>query len=214
MTLPPPSPAALERALGDALALDPAVAAVGWLQLERSQAHWVYRDRAVAAAEAECLAQARRLAGMPAPLAPVVLSQVNATLSLSPLAFAPGEMAAALTPAAPTEDTVRALRAVADNVLRIRIAMLLAAGIPGREDRFPATDVEFTDLIRILRALPERDLAGRLALGGFADRPVVLKQQTMRCQECIYYLPHRRWCDLPELPLPVEPDWYCRLWKM
>jgi hypothetical protein len=36
----------------------------------------------------------------------------------------------------------------------------------------------------------------------------------MRCQECMYYLVHRKWCDLPELFVPVEPDWYCRLWRI
>ncbi len=30
----------------------------------------------------------------------------------------------------------------------------------------------------------------------------------MRCQECMYYLVHRKWCDLPELAVPVEADWY------
>ena len=30
----------------------------------------------------------------------------------------------------------------------------------------------------------------------------------------VYYHPHRKWCDLPELPIPVEPHWWCRLWKL
>lgn len=215
MNLPPPaSSTLLADALAEALACDPSVVAVGWLEVERGQADWVHRDRALAAAEPESLEQARRLLHTPPPLAPVPLPAFGATLSLAPLTFAPGEMVAALTLDAPTEDTARALRAAASNVMRMRIATLLAAGISGREDLFPVTEMEFAELIKTLRALPESDLAGRLALGGFANRPVVVKQQSMRCQECVYFLPHRRWCDLPELPLPVEPDWYCRLWKM
>jgi hypothetical protein len=25
---------------------------------------------------------------------------------------------------------------------------------------------------------------------------------------------HRRFCELPELMLPVEPQWSCRLWRI
>jgi hypothetical protein len=30
----------------------------------------------------------------------------------------------------------------------------------------------------------------------------------------MYYLIRRRHCALPELDLPVEPDWSCRLWRI
>lgn len=211
---PPPSSALLTTALREALACDPGVVAVGWLQVERGLGEWAHRDSALAAAGPECLAQARRLLRSPAPLAPVALPAFGATLSLAPLAFAPGERVAALTRHAPTEGTTRVLRMAASNVMRLRIDTLLAAGVAGREDRFPVTQTEFAELIKTLRALPDGDLGGRLAIGGFTNHPVVVNEQSMRCQECIYFLPNRRWCDLPELPLPVEPDWYCRLWKM
>jgi hypothetical protein len=47
---------------------------------------------------------------------------------------------------------------------------------------------------------------------GFVNKPH--GPDLMRCQECMYYLVHRKWCDLPELALPVEPDWCCRLWRI
>jgi hypothetical protein len=30
----------------------------------------------------------------------------------------------------------------------------------------------------------------------------------------MYYMVHSKCCDLPELALPVEPDWWCRLWRI
>lgn len=27
----------------------------------------------------------------------------------------------------------------------------------------------------------------------------------------MYYQVHRKWCNLPELAVPVKPDWWCRL---
>jgi hypothetical protein len=98
--------------------------------------------------------------------------------------------------------------------LRGRIAAILASGLAGAEDHFPSDDPAFVRILAALKAVPESDLERRLAIAGFRDRPVEAEGSAMRCQECIYYLPHRRWCDLPELSLPVEPDWYCRLWKV
>ena len=35
-----------------------------------------------------------------------------------------------------------------------------------------------------------------------------------RCAECIYYQGSARWCSLPVINLPAEPDWWCRLWRI
>jgi hypothetical protein len=98
--------------------------------------------------------------------------------------------------------------------LRGRIAAILAPGVADIEEDFPFDDPAFVRILAALKMVPKNDLERRLAIAGFCDRPVVAGGSSMRCQECIYYLPHRRWCDLPELALPVEPDWYCRLWKV
>lgn len=105
-------------------------------------------------------------------------------------------------------------RDLAEDVLRELTGRILAAGLKTQMAPFPQTEVEFDRIVKDLRDLGDGDLDGRLVLGGFADHPVDGDDGSMRCRECIYYLPHRRWCDLPELPLPVEPDWYCRLWKL
>jgi hypothetical protein len=99
-----------------------------------------------------------------------------------------------------------------DDKLRREIGALLAGGLKTKTEPFPASDREFGQLLAETRALAEDDLEGKLVLTGFTDKPYGPDQ--MRCQECMYYLVHRKWCDLPELAVPVEPDWWCRLWRI
>jgi hypothetical protein len=99
-----------------------------------------------------------------------------------------------------------------ENALRGKIEQVLGAGLQTQTEPFPETEKEFTQLLAELRALPAEDLETKLVLSGFTDKP--FGPDRMRCQECMYYLVHRRWCDLPELSLPVEADWWCRLWRI
>ena len=99
-----------------------------------------------------------------------------------------------------------------DDRLRARIAGLLAAGLVTQTEPFPETNLEFSRLLDELAALPKGDIEAKLVVSGFTDQPYGPDQ--MRCQECIYYLVHRKWCDLPELAVPVEADWCCRLWRI
>jgi hypothetical protein len=99
-----------------------------------------------------------------------------------------------------------------ESALRAFIGKLLADGLKTQTEPFPETDREFGALLVALRELPPGDLEAKLVLSGFTDHPYGPDQ--MRCQECMYYLVHRKWCDLPELAVPVEADWYCRLWRI
>ena len=99
-----------------------------------------------------------------------------------------------------------------DDGLRARIAGMLAAGLVTQTEPFPETNREFSSLLDVLAALPQGDLEAKLVVSGFTDKPFGPDQ--MRCQECMYYLVHRKWCDLPELAVPVEADWWCRLWRI
>lgn len=99
-----------------------------------------------------------------------------------------------------------------ENELRQKIGRLLAEGLRTQTEPFPRTDKEFAQLLAELRDLPPQDLKAKLVLAGFTDKPYGPDQ--MRCQECMYYLVHRKWCDLPELSVPVEADWWCRLWRI
>ena len=96
--------------------------------------------------------------------------------------------------------------------LLAEISGLLANGLATRTAPFPKTATEFAGVLDELRQLDPDDIEGRLVVSGFVDRPFGPDQQ--RCQECIYYLVHRKWCDIPEISLPAEPDWWCRLWRI
>ena len=96
--------------------------------------------------------------------------------------------------------------------LRREIGDLLACGLETEVEPFPETEKEFIQLCVQLKALDPNDLKGKLVLGGFLDHPY--GEDKMRCFECIDYLVNRKWCDLPELAVPVEPEWWCRLWRI
>lgn len=86
------------------------------------------------------------------------------------------------------------------------------AGLTTMVEPFPETDKEFLALLDQLRALDADQLRSKLIQSGWLLTPY--GPDEMRCQECIYFLLHKRWCDLPELALPAEPEWYCRLWRI
>lgn len=99
-----------------------------------------------------------------------------------------------------------------ENALRARIGKMLAEGLQTQIEPFPEDEREFGKLLAALAEVPAKDLKGKLVLSGFTDKPH--GPDRMRCQECVYYLLHRKWCDLPEMALPVEPDWWCRFWRI
>jgi hypothetical protein len=99
-----------------------------------------------------------------------------------------------------------------DDRLRASIGQIMAAGLKTQVEPFPKDDVEFARVLTELTALDPGDLKNKLVVGGFVDHPYGEERQ--RCLECMYYLVHRKWCELPELDVPVEPEWWCRLWRI
>jgi len=93
-----------------------------------------------------------------------------------------------------------------------QIAELMEGGLKTEVEPFPETEKEFAEIISRLRALKPDDLEGKLVIGGFLDHP--WGPDKLRCMECINFLVNRKWCDLPELAVPVRPDWYCKLWRI
>jgi hypothetical protein len=99
-----------------------------------------------------------------------------------------------------------------DVALREKIRGLLSDGLRTQVEPVPKDNVDFDAILRELHDLDESQLEEKLMLSGFVDKPHGHDQQ--RCHDCMYYAVHRKWCVLPQLGLPVEPDWWCRLWRV
>lgn len=100
-----------------------------------------------------------------------------------------------------------------DAKLREEIRSLLASGL--ETEVFPRADThdEVQNIIARLRA-SDGSITSRLMIGGFTDHTVEHGGLEQPCETCMYYLVHRRYCELPELNCPVEPEWSCRLWRI
>lgn len=92
------------------------------------------------------------------------------------------------------------------------MARMMKDGLKTQTEPFPETGKEFAAILDELRELDPGDTESKMVVSGFVDKPYGREKQ--RCMECMYYLVHRQWCDLPELALPVEPNWWCRLWRI
>lgn len=96
---------------------------------------------------------------------------------------------------------------------RQEISALLASGL--ETEVFPRADTheDVQGIIARLRSAGG-DLKAKLVIAGFTDYAVEHGGLEQPCETCMYYLVHRRYCELPELDCPVEPQWSCRLWRI
>lgn len=100
-----------------------------------------------------------------------------------------------------------------DDKIRETARTLLADGL--KTEVFPRADTH-EDVLNCVQRLQKSDgsLESRLVIGGFTLGPVEHGGISQACDTCMYYLVHRRYCELPELDVPVEPEWSCRLWRI
>ena len=101
-----------------------------------------------------------------------------------------------------------------EDVLRDRIGARLASGLKTEVEPRCDTQEDVHAVTDRLKALAPDDVDGRLVIGGFAGHPVMHEEIEEACETCMYFLVHRRYCELPEVDLPVEPQWSCRLWRI
>ncbi|GGI25963.1 MULTISPECIES: hypothetical protein [Bradyrhizobium] len=105
------------------------------------------------------------------------------------------------------------MASASDESLRSRIIGLLTSGLA--TDVYPRADSheQVQRLVCDLR-LAGDDLEAKLKLAGFTSYPIEHAGITQLCETCMYYKVHQRFCELPELNVPVEPDWSCKLWRI
>ena len=102
----------------------------------------------------------------------------------------------------------------ADDRLRDDIAKRLAAGLQTEVRPRAETSALVNEIVARLKVEADGDLERKLVIAGFTDHTVEAGGLEQPCETCMYYLVHRKFCDLPEIMLPVEPHWSCRLWRI
>lgn len=93
------------------------------------------------------------------------------------------------------------------------IEALLKDGL--QTEVFPRADDSdsFQSIITRLQTSDKR-VETKLVIAGFTLEPIEHHEIEQACETCMYYLVNKKWCELPELDLPVEPEWSCRVWRI
>lgn len=101
-----------------------------------------------------------------------------------------------------------------DDALREQIGKMLAGGLETEVWPRAETSEMVNQIVNRLQVEAGDDLENRLVVGGFTDHTITADDMEQPCETCMYYLVHRKYCELPELDMPVEPEWSCRLWRI
>jgi hypothetical protein len=103
-----------------------------------------------------------------------------------------------------------------DAALRDKLENLLQQGLKTRSEERAYGDAAISAIVRELNSVRPDDHASKLIVAGFTNEPYVagVDDIAQACETCMYYAVHRRFCDFPELRIPVQPQWSCRLWRI
>ncbi len=113
------------------------------------------------------------------------------------------------------EATVSPEQTAADGELRKRLRGMLESGLETEVEPRAYDHDAVQSVVARLQALAPDDYEGKLRIAGFTLTPWRGEDEIEQaCETCMYYVVHRRFCELPELMLPVEPEWSCRLWRI
>ncbi|NOT46760.1 MAG: hypothetical protein HOP17_03280 [Acidobacteria bacterium] len=102
-----------------------------------------------------------------------------------------------------------------DDLLRNQLGEMLKNGLKTEWEERAYTSQKVNSTVARLQAVASDDYKSKLVLGGFTLEPYGEDDDiSQSCATCMYYLKHRRYCELPELDCPVEPEWSCILWRI
>lgn len=104
----------------------------------------------------------------------------------------------------------------AEKLIRERVATLLLGGLQTQWRQRAYGSEAINELTGRLRALKPDDYAAKLTLAGFTSQPYQSNHEDIAqaCQTCMYYAINRKFCELPELNMPVDTEWSCVLWRI
>lgn len=99
-----------------------------------------------------------------------------------------------------------------DGKVRQEIKSLLEGGL--KTEAVPRADTPeqveaISARLRAARSLKEKLVSAGFELQAFEEGGI-----EQECQSCVRFAVHRKFCEVPELLLPVEPEWSCRLWRL
>ena len=114
--------------------------------------------------------------------------------------------------------SIEAMPAVEEDLLRQNLKSLLEQGLPTEVEPRAYTSEEINAIVHRLQSLGSEQYREKIQIAGFTVNPYQLpdgdEDIVQSCETCMYFGTHRRFCELPELELPVEKDWSCRLWRI
>ncbi len=116
----------------------------------------------------------------------------------------------------PTQKNIASISAT-DDSLRELIKEILAKGLETEVEPRAYSHEQVLEVVSRLQALQPEDYINKLIIAGFTPNPYTSgddKDDKQACETCMYFLVHRRFCELPEIMLPVEENWSCRLWRI
>ncbi len=100
-----------------------------------------------------------------------------------------------------------------DGQQREEIRSLLAGGLQTEVSPRADTPEQRESIVHRLRT-QAGDLKAKLVIAGFGLKPIEHGGFVQHCETCMYFRIHGKHCELPELEVPVEPEWSCRLWRI
>lgn len=105
-----------------------------------------------------------------------------------------------------------------DDAQRERIGAALAAGLATEWACRAGSSAEVNAVCQRLHGLAADDVEARLVIAGFTRHAFIAADDEdgieQSCAACMYFERHRKFCNLPELMLAVEPTWSCVLWRI